>query len=369
MGHDSKEHIIPNAIGGRRKVGGFLCRKCNSVAGEEWDSELARQLNPISNLLDIKRERGSPPPMVVNTMGGRHLRHESNGRITTHRYKVSERKVDGKIALNVTAPSMAELKRHLPGLVRRYPQLKGVNLLGHAVPTREYIADPTAVKICFGGLVAGRSVVKSCVALAHIAGVGLEDLEHARDYLRGKDTPCFGYYNELDVVMNRPANRVFHCVHVQGNERTGKVLGYVEYFTYMRIVVLLSDAYCGSGFTECYAIDPVSGTDVMLTVNLPDFTVQDIQDIYDYKKVDFERCREAIKPLIESYMEVSASRECSKVAKEAVDYAFDNCGAKPHERVTLEQRARLIALLQEQLTPFLMHQLATPDFGQDAESS
>ena len=68
--NDSKEHIIPNAIGGRRRVQGFLCRACNMMAGEDWDDVLARQLHPISNLLGIKRERGRPPMLVVDTTGG-----------------------------------------------------------------------------------------------------------------------------------------------------------------------------------------------------------------------------------------------------------------------------------------------------------
>ena len=202
-GDDSREHIIPNAIGGRRKIEGFLCRKCNSKTGQEWDSELARQLNPISNLLGIKRERGSPPTIVVDTLGGRRLRHESDGRMTRDREEISEREVDGKIHLKVQAPSVTELKKHLGGLVRRFPQLAGVDLLSHAVAAGEYNADPMAIELRFGGLVAGRSVVKSCAALAHAVGVRLDDLEQAREYLRGRGAPCFGYYNERDVVANR----------------------------------------------------------------------------------------------------------------------------------------------------------------------
>ena len=40
---DSDEHLIPNALGGRRKVSGFLCRDCNSRTGETWDAALAEQ--------------------------------------------------------------------------------------------------------------------------------------------------------------------------------------------------------------------------------------------------------------------------------------------------------------------------------------
>ena len=30
-GNDSRKHLIPNAIGGRRKVRGFLCNICNKI--------------------------------------------------------------------------------------------------------------------------------------------------------------------------------------------------------------------------------------------------------------------------------------------------------------------------------------------------
>ena len=40
--NDSDEHLIPNALGGRRKVSGFLHRDCNSRTGEASD---AWQLN------------------------------------------------------------------------------------------------------------------------------------------------------------------------------------------------------------------------------------------------------------------------------------------------------------------------------------
>ena len=55
--NDSKEHIIPNSIGGRKKVKGFICKDCNNKSGREWDDALAQQFNPLSLLLGIKRER------------------------------------------------------------------------------------------------------------------------------------------------------------------------------------------------------------------------------------------------------------------------------------------------------------------------
>ena len=363
----SLEHIIPNAIGGRKKVGGFLCKDCNSTSGRTWDSDLTRQLAPICNLLDINRQRGKPQTLEVETTGGRRLRRRSDGHMSIDRFRLSETRSGDKITLHITAPDIRELKRHLPGLIRKYPQLADVDLLKHAVTTREYLTDPVAIPLTFGGLQAGRSVVKSCVAMAHLAGARLEDLELAQKYLSGEDEPCFGYFNENDPVLNRPEGIFFHCVHVQGNEETGKVLGYVEYFGYQRIVVVLSDSYRGSQFSACYAVDPVTGNEIPLTVELPDFTEQEIGEIYGYKKVGRDKCRIALDSLLESYTEAAWERERKRTISHAVDYAFDNCGAKSGEQISPEQGKRLFDLLMEQLTPFILHQAGIPVFDREDE--
>ena len=357
-----EEHIIPNAIGGKKKVGGFLCRKCNNDTGTEWDAALARQLNPISNLLNIKRERNAVPELMLETAKGRSLRHRSDGHITTSRYDESIEEVEGKIIIKVSAPSKKVLKRHLPGLVRRYPRLKRVNLLQHVEQEKEYAADPMGISLEFGGLDVGRSVVKSCVALAHLAGVHLAALDCAREYLAGENKPCFGYYNEIDVVINRPSQTFFHCVYVQGSRKTGKVVGYVEYFGCYRIIVLLSDSYSGEAFSECYAIDPVTGNEIPLKVELPEFSSEDIQDIYEERKVNIETTRSALETLLESYLENSRNRELLRVLNDAVPFAFTNCGATPGEIWTDEQIGRFKALVMERLTPFLLHQFVSPEF-------
>ena len=364
---DSREHVIPNAIGGRKKIRGFLCRDCNSSAGAMWDDELAKQLNPICNLLNISRERGSPPDLVVKTIKGRRMRHRSDGHMSPNRYERSERHEEGKVIVQATAPNMRELRRNLEGLRRKYPQLKDVDLLEHAVPKKEYVSEAMHIPLSFGGLDAGRSMVKSCVALAHVAGVRLAELECARKYLGGEDEPCFGYYNEQDVVVNRPTNTFFHCVYVKGDTVTGKVLGYVEYFGYQRVVVMLSDSYAGRAFSECYAIDPVAGQEILLDVQLPDFTDDEIEQIYDYKKVSYETVRIAVSGLMESYLEKAGERARSKAVEDAMEFAFGEWGVEEGEIITEEDTRRLAALITERLAPFVAHQLATPKFDCDDE--
>ena len=70
----TKEHVVPNAIGGRKRVTGFICNSCNNKTGAVWDAELARQLNPLGLLLGIRRQRANclrrySLPVVVDKFG------------------------------------------------------------------------------------------------------------------------------------------------------------------------------------------------------------------------------------------------------------------------------------------------------------
>ena len=71
--NDSNEHIIPNAIGGKKVVRAFICRNCNSTSGHAWDTELVKQLHPLCVLLNIQRSRGVVPKLSVKSSKGRTL--------------------------------------------------------------------------------------------------------------------------------------------------------------------------------------------------------------------------------------------------------------------------------------------------------
>jgi len=358
--NSSREHVIPNAIGGRKAVRGFICVDCNSTTGATWDHELAEQLTPLCALLDIQRQRGKAQPVSLETVKGDAFLVHPDGRIRIPRTVFSEREREGGKEIDIRVSSRKDLKKMLPGWVRKYPKLDIDQLLQHAAPKREYLEDPLSIPLTFGGTRAGRSIVKSCLALASEAGLNLSDCEHARDYLLNDGEPCFGYYNETDVVSDRPDNVFFHCVHVCGDPVSRQVLGYVEYFGFLRIVLCLSSRYDGERFSRSYAVDPVAGRNLDLRVRLA-LSPEDISAAYSYEKLDVEKFRSAIGALIEFYLERSIGNAISDASADAVEYAFANCGARPGERLTDEHRRRIGRLLVERIEPFLLHLLARPE--------
>lgn len=354
----SKEHVIPNALGGRKAIRKFICKQCNNTTGATWDNELAAQLQPLCTMLNIRRFRGRNQPVTVETVKNEKYLLRPDGSLTIPKTVLSEQNLgDDLTQLKIRVRSIKELKKMIPGLKRKYPKLDINKVIGQAasgLSEKEYFQDPWSVSLQFGGNLAGRSIVKSCLALAYEAGLHIKDCEHAKSYLVSNGDPCFGYYNETDVVTNRPARVFFHCIFVCGDPSSRQILGYAEYFGYQRIVACLSSNYDGDRFSCCYAIDPVTGRKLNIDVHL-NFTSEDISAIYAYEKVGNDKMRTALSSLLRTCKERSTKASIAHAVEDAMGFASSNCGVQPGEMLSDEQVENLIGLVQSRLEPFMRH--------------
>ena len=356
----TKEHVVLNAIGGRKTVTGFICNDCNHETGTTWDAELARQLNPLSLLLGISRQRKGVPSQVFPTSSGGKIQLRSDGRMTIGEPS-HEVATDGSTTrLKITARSLEELRNLIKGMRRKYPSLKNQSLddlMSHAKAGRFYSPDLTEITLDFGGPAAGRSLVKSAVALVYDAGVDPNVCDLALDYLLNESAkPCFGYYYDeaKDLVLNRPVERPFHCVYVEGHSDTGTILGYVEFYSLHRMVLCLSKSYSGKDFANLYAIDPVKGEELSVEVDL-DLSMSDIHSAFEYEKFDETVRNSAIVDLFNYIVKVDFDRALDRAVGDAFEYAFENCDAEHGAHLTSEQLRQLMEDAIEKLTPFIIH--------------
>lgn len=354
---DSREHLIPNSIGGRKKVSGFLCVCCNSKSGDNWESALARQMNPLSLFFRINRERGDAPSQKFKTTSGDEWELNADGSLDLPRPIFKKQENENGVEINISARNMAEAKRMLKGVANKYPQLDVDELLEKAQMKSCYSQDPIKFNLSFGGLDAGRSFVKTALALVSTTNVSVRNCEHAIQFLKEHESePCFGYYYEKDLVLERPAGIPIHIVHVNGDPDSNLIRGYVEYFGVMRVVMCLSSSYSGSAFSATYSIDPTKGKKLDLDVNL-DLTSTEIRKAYDYEQWDGNAVQQAMGAVIGPALEIQHKEEKERVLEEAVRYAFANSGAKEGETITEEQHNRLVGLLWEKLEPWVLNQL------------
>ena len=352
--NDTNEHIIPNSIGGRQKVRGFICISCNRTSGDQWDAELAKQLNPLSLLFHIKKDRGGPPPsQTFETTSGEKITLHHHGRMSPSKAVFVKEERDGKSVIHIQARDMKEAKRMLEGVKGKHPSIQVEEILAGVAMEERYLDGMVEMSLTFGGTRAGRSVVKTALALASWAGIEARACEHAMGYLRLDGPACFGYYYAKDLLIDRPFATPLHCVAISGSPETGLLLGYLEYFGLQKVVLCLSENYSGPSVECCYAIDPRTGEELNINVRLS-LTMKDILAAYDYETYDYAeviKCFEAVMP---AALEAKAKRERDQVIADAIEYGFEKCGAAEGEILTQEHLEKLVEAAMEKIKPLIL---------------
>ena len=352
--NNTKEHIIPNAIGGRKKITNFICNQCNRDSGSKWDVELANQLNPLGLLFSISRERGEVPSQTFETASGNKVVLNHDGTKALPKPEFKEEETDSGVRVQIRARNMKEAKGMFNGVKKKYPHL---TIKPEIKESSEYLVEPIDFSLSFGGLETGRSLVKSGLALVVEAGVDFNECKTARDYLLNDEAePCFGYFYSSDPIVNRPKGIPLHCIYVKGVTETNMILGYVEFYGHKRMLVCLSDSYTGGAFENAYALNPIDGKELYLSYDLQ-VSKQDIEDCYNCKLIPDGSIESALNEVMPTAIKNNFEREKDRVINVAVQYAFENCGAAYGDELTDEQLNRFNGLLQEKLMPFFISQI------------
>ena len=247
-------------------------------------------------------------------------------------------------------------------LRRRYSQLYDLDIedfLAQAHDVSSYSSDVLQVDVSFGGPDAGRSLVKTAISLVFDAGVDVDQCEIALSYLIDENMkPCFSmfYHSSQSLVVDRPPQRVFHVAYVRGNPAESLLVGYVELYSWMRVVICLSESYSGQDFEHMYAIDPINGEELELTVDL-DSSTSLIREAWKSGLYDTKVLSDAISDTLDIAQEFNFLRARERIVKEAVDKAFVNSGVEEGTRLSDEQTQRVMMDVAEVVAPFIVHNL------------
>lgn len=352
---DSEEHILPGAVGGRRTVRGFLHDGCNHRSGHTWDAALEKQLRPLALHFGVKRQRGRTLRMAITTTAGENFLLDAGGQLEMSRPEIKRTPTPNGETIQVKAGSIAMARDVLEGVKRKYPKLDMRSVLDGFEIQRTYAQGLVRIDLEFGGPESGRSIVKSALALAHDAGLPIDQCGNALAYLRDANAePCFGYQYVNDLVDGRPPATPLHCVAIDANPSTGLIFGYVEYFGIHRAVVCLGQGYAGERLKAVYALDPRTGETLDVAVHL-DFGVADIQAIYDYEHYDEEKRQEAFGAVFGPALNDHHAAERERVVRDSLNFAWANCGSVPDQPLTAEHLARLTELFADKATPWWKH--------------
>ncbi|HGQ7767820.1 TPA: HNH endonuclease [Pseudomonas aeruginosa] len=270
--HRTGEHIIPSAIGGRKEVHDFICRTCNSKRGDAWEAELAKQFLWFSSAAGVRRGRGGThPDFKVETASGEKLRLRADSVLILDGHAISSEESGNRIEVSLRANDPRTIKNLLKKIAVDHPEFDFENATTRSEQLDSYLDEPLRMNFRYGGPAAGRSMVKSCLALlSEVDHIEKSNCARALAYLLDPslDAPTpFYFFFDADLVENRPQDHLFHCVSVVGQPQEGRILGYVELFNFARLLIVIADEYIGPDFQETYAIDPVEGKMLDLAVD------------------------------------------------------------------------------------------------------
>lgn len=351
--NDSAEHIIPNSIGGRKKVKGFLCISCNSRCGDTWDKALAEQMNPLSLLFKIKRDRGNTPSQRFETIKGDKIVLNHDGSMDIPAPEVKQQQTSEGLAVHIKARSPQETRKILSGLKRKYPSLDVEDFLTSADYQSYYLNDPLKISFAFGGDDAFKSAVKSALALAAHVKIPHQSCQIAIDYLTNPNSAnCIGKFFEHDLVLNRPAGEIFHCVAIEGDPQTRLLKGYVEYFGVQRLVILLADDFSGAPIETAYCINPTNGKELDLKIDL-EFSRSELEDIFSDRNIAHDKVVNVFNDVLPIAIRQDRMDATGRALDEAIFYACRKLSISDIEEIHEDQIELFTGYVLENLGPYI----------------
>lgn len=170
LGPETKpEHVLLNALGGRKTSKTAICSDCNNRFGGSFDKTLAEQGQVFRNLLQLESGTGRPPPMLrTSSVDNVRFRVSSDGTPTIDEPPFSiKQAADGSTGALVRARSVEELRKHIPNIAGALKLSEDeVRDLIRNSGARHIIQRPRLqFNLSFGGLEALRSVTKACLVL------------------------------------------------------------------------------------------------------------------------------------------------------------------------------------------------------------
>lgn len=354
----SEEHIFLNALGGKLKARNLLCKQCNSMFGDDIDSELARQFNFIANMLNIERDRGKPQSFdAIDCQDGTVYSLEPGG-IPVLKYPVIKKEVqETKTRFTIRARDVKQWRAVAKGLKRKYPEIEQNKTLTNISTTKKkkYLDNELSFKMEFGGVKAFRSLCKSAINFYLYKNGNIANIRHLIPYVTGKfedkqivKPVYFGY-----DPISKNDSEVLHSIIIKGDAHENLLYAYIELFNFYKILVLLNDNYTDDNIEYSYFFDVITRKEVIRDYQLI-LTKSNIKPIMD-NILFYKEMMRHLKVLLEKILR----KQDFEHRKALLTDAMNNVMKKyPDKKYLDEEMCKdTVNEVMKQLTPWLLHRL------------
>lgn len=315
--NQSLEHIILNSIGGKLKSKKLLCKDCNSRFGGNIDNVLSEQLNIFANLLNIKRETGSPQPIKgIQENTNEQYVMETGGKLEKSKPAVEIIKDNKEIKINIVARSINETRKILNNLKRKYKQINVDDLIKNAESKSEYIGN-LMFNTSFGGDKSFRSVCKTAVNYYLSTGGKKEYIEQLIPYINGEiDLNIVNFYYQSSNM--RKLERITHSITIKGDKKNKLLYAYVEFFGVCKFIVLLNGNYTGKPVTEKYSYDVIRAKEIKSNIEI-NLGLDEITDAINGKELSCNKIEESFRSFLEFWSDKVTSERTNEIIANALE--------------------------------------------------
>ncbi|MCM3216747.1 HNH endonuclease [Niallia taxi] len=348
--NETEEHILLNAIGGKLYSKKIICIECNSKFGSNIDDTLAAQLNPISNLLNIKRDRGVPPN-IKGRYKNRDILIEPGGRIKLFRPYLEK----DENSFRIETSTEAQARKVLKGLKRNNPEIDIEEQLKNATKSKKYL-EAVKVDMEFGGEETRRAICKMALNFYLLNEGSPEDIQHLIPYIKGceDDAEIFFYYPHTETFY-KDEKEILHTLILVGEPQHKHLYVYIELFNEFKMIIFINKNYQGQPIYSSYHYNVVTN-EVVEFEEMVKIPFQQLKK-YKSKNLDQKVFGVRLRQLFQRIDNITVARRINEITTSSIREMEDKYPRDKHPIITKEMTRFLADRVSKEFVLSFQHRL------------
>ena len=359
------EHILLNALGGRRETRHAICSGCNNKFGSTIDGTLASQVVTIRNLLRLKSGSGDGPPTLKKVQAGEiKINVRGDGRLELAEKPFTVNKLsEDSWNVGVQVNSEEELSNYIPHIAAqlRIPE-ESLRLQLASAKISRVSKRPDAIghQLSFGGPDAIRSLVKAGLVLwstlvgndevrgGHYGAARHFVLNGDEEFVRTRTNLDLRYLENVDQMVSQ-YGPLFNLIYVRSNE-DGQVCGHFTLYNLLgwqfvlaelggarnKQIALISNPECPRRWSDAAA--------TLFDIPFEWLTRPDYSD-------ELVRSKARIEAMLRHYVTTYEPKAMSEI----IDECIASLSLTHDQSLTPEQQAELTKLINYRLAHYVMN--------------
>lgn len=264
----SKEHIIPNFLGGRLTSYDLLCERCNSKLGTEVDGSLSNQLDFL-RVIKVKKSRKSSPykkgfikdkgvELLVNDnleskIAKPQIIYDDKGNIAEV-YAKSKEQAEGLIKSELKA---SKTEKEIQDFIKK-AKFSDVSKKTEEVHFRGFLNSDSYY-----------GIAKIAINFYLSKGLPKEEIQGIIDYIlsKGQNHDYVRMFHPISPLYELEDNQLFNAIFLKGDKKKKLLYCYVDLFNVAKYIVVLSDKFDAESFEEAYQWNLVENVEEECSIN------------------------------------------------------------------------------------------------------